>query len=81
MYMDSFDYNLLNESARNTMDPPWRLSEVEESMLLEVLVASSRQTGEGSHEKGLPHVTICSDVTYFCCRMTERRWYRPLRVG
>ncbi|KAG6369114.1 hypothetical protein JVT61DRAFT_1473 [Boletus reticuloceps] len=31
------------ESARNTVDPAWRLSEVEETVLLEVLVASLRR--------------------------------------
>jgi hypothetical protein len=40
MYMDSFDHDLLDESARNKVDPPWRLSDVEESMVLKVLVAS-----------------------------------------
>lgn len=34
----------LVESARNTVDPAWRLSEVEETVLLEVLVASLRRT-------------------------------------
>ena len=40
MYMGSFDYDLLNESAQNKVDLPWPLLEVKESMLLEVLVAS-----------------------------------------
>lgn len=34
----------LVESARNTVDPAWRLSEVEETVLLEVFVASLRRT-------------------------------------
>lgn len=33
----------LVDSARNTVDPAWRLSEVEETVLLEVLVASLRR--------------------------------------
>ena len=32
------------DSARNTVDPAWRLSEVEETVLLEVLVTSLRRT-------------------------------------
>lgn len=52
----------LVESARNTVDPAWRLSEVEETVLLEVLVASLRRTNLASTtaKKVRPHI-ICID--------------------
>jgi cohesin complex subunit SA-1/2 len=48
----------LVESARNRVDPAWRLSEVEEIVLLEVL--NWRRQPE---KKYLLHVIICSDGT------------------
>ncbi|KAI6128214.1 hypothetical protein EDD16DRAFT_1550109 [Pisolithus croceorrhizus] len=54
----------LVESARNTVDAAWRLEEVEESVLLEVLVASLRRAKAiaASGKKGEEEV-VTSDVT------------------
>ncbi|KAF9232626.1 hypothetical protein BU15DRAFT_90603 [Melanogaster broomeanus] len=54
----------LVESARNGVDPVWRLLEVEESVLLEVLVASLRhaKTVSASAKKG-EEETVVSDIT------------------
>ncbi|KAG6380328.1 hypothetical protein JVT61DRAFT_8438 [Boletus reticuloceps] len=54
----------LAESARNTVDPAWRLSEVEETVLLEVLVASLRRARLASTaaKKG-DEETVISDLT------------------
>ncbi|KAI6145125.1 hypothetical protein BKA82DRAFT_4170216 [Pisolithus tinctorius] len=54
----------LVESARNTVDPSWRLEEVEESVLLEVLVASLRRAKAvaASGKKG-EEEAVTSDVT------------------
>ncbi|KAF8452670.1 hypothetical protein L210DRAFT_3639153 [Boletus edulis BED1] len=54
----------LAESARNTVDPAWRLSEVEETVLLEVLVASLRRAKLAStaSKKG-DEETVISDLT------------------
>ncbi|KAI6015155.1 hypothetical protein F5J12DRAFT_519559 [Pisolithus orientalis] len=54
----------LVESASNTVDPSWRLEEVEESVLLEVLVASLRRAKAvaASGKKG-EEEAVTSDVT------------------
>ncbi|KAG6380324.1 hypothetical protein JVT61DRAFT_8434 [Boletus reticuloceps] len=54
----------LAESARNTVDPAWRLSEVEETVLLEVLVASLRRAKlvSTAAKKG-DEETVISDLT------------------
>ncbi|KAF8558607.1 hypothetical protein OG21DRAFT_1504012 [Imleria badia] len=54
----------LVESARNTVDPAWRLEEVEETVLLEVLVASLRRAKLASttSKKG-DEETVVSDMT------------------
>ncbi|KAF9224974.1 hypothetical protein BS17DRAFT_779369 [Gyrodon lividus] len=54
----------LVESAKNLVDPAWRLSEVEESVLLEVLIASLRRAKvvSASGKKG-EEETVVSDIT------------------
>lgn len=49
----------LVESARNTVDPAWRLAEVEETVLLEVLVASLRHAKlTSTAAKKVRHVSL-----------------------
>ncbi|KAL4076765.1 hypothetical protein V8B97DRAFT_2084279 [Scleroderma yunnanense] len=56
--------DLLAESARNGVDATWRLEEVEESVLLEVFVASLRRAkaAAASGKKG-EEETVTSDIT------------------
>lgn len=69
--------DLLVESARNTVDPAWRLSEVEETVLLEVLVASLRRTKLASTSGKKVCVASLFALraldSYFCPRVTKKQ--------
>ena len=72
----------LVESARNTVDPAWRLSEVEETVLLEVLVASLRRTklASTSGKKVCPLSLFALIGLTLGPRATKRLSYRTSRV-